>query len=570
MQQTKKKTPSDTTDLEREQLRFFLSREDVAGKLAELNPSLAWLPELVRMKVIQSTDQLAPWIEKNFDDPEAVREVSGNLDFFDERTAALLEFSLNRGRDALPRHLVKSWQLIIRHIRENPRGILRNEWFDIQPRIRTGEHSSELIERLTRALQPKPKVGKRISWYDEGDGERQPERPSDLMSIEYEVDDSVSEVEVLEAWPEDALAEVDRKLLVALSEALAAALADAVEMEVESNNGYGISDSDVPSVAAHRQNEYRSGFLPIVRVIAELWTRLARKDAALALPLVERWSANPLKMMKRLALFAAADSGVPSDQAVTVLLDLPQGLLFLTNTSVEVFRLIRARWPEFIDAQRDDIEKRLIAGPPPDWFSANADVHIERSRFDMLGEIERDGLKLSNQAKSVLDEIKIKNPSWVLRPPEQAGFHIWHTSGGRIVGDHQKLKDVPVENLVDEAKRLADEADFMDGDVWQAFCQSDPQRALDGLKAKADKGEWPDSAWNSFLWATQKLDSPESITLTGKLLLAFPENDFSKIGGVASWWLNEKAKALDDELLWLLWDKIEAATVRESAEEHDA
>ena len=71
MEPTRKKTPSDTTDFEREQLRFFLSREDVAETLAELNPSLAWLPEFARMKVIQSPGQLTPWIEKNFDDPEA-------------------------------------------------------------------------------------------------------------------------------------------------------------------------------------------------------------------------------------------------------------------------------------------------------------------------------------------------------------------------------------------------------------------------------------------------------------------------------------------------------------------
>ncbi len=38
MESTKKKTPRDATDFEREQLRFFLSQEDVAEKLAELNP----------------------------------------------------------------------------------------------------------------------------------------------------------------------------------------------------------------------------------------------------------------------------------------------------------------------------------------------------------------------------------------------------------------------------------------------------------------------------------------------------------------------------------------------------
>jgi hypothetical protein len=274
MEPTEKKTPTDTTDFEREQLRFFLSREDIAETLAELNPSLAWLSEFARMKVIQSSAELTPWIEKNFDDPKAVREVSANLKFFDETAAELLELRLNRGRDTLSPLLAKSWQLIIRHIRDNPRGVLRSEWFDIQPRIKAGERSPEMLERLARLLRPKLKVGKHISWYDEG-GERVPKRPSDLMSVNYEVESDVTEAEVLADWPKGAPADVEQRLLTGLAQALDAALADAVEMEVESNIGYSISDIDVPSIAAHRQNEYRTGFLPIVRVIAETWMRLA-------------------------------------------------------------------------------------------------------------------------------------------------------------------------------------------------------------------------------------------------------------------------------------------------------
>ncbi len=110
----------------------------------------------------------------------------------------------------------------------------------------------------------------------------------------------------------------------------------------------------------------------------------------------------------------------------------------------------------------------------------------------------------------------------------------------------------------------------MDGDDWQALCQSDPQHALGGLEVKARKGEWPDWAWNPFLWAAQRLDSQDSIALTSELLLMFPDKDFSKVANTASWWLNEKAKALDENHLWPLWDKIEAATALESTEANDA
>src|SRR5260370_22024698 len=122
------------------------------------------------------------------------------------------------------------------------------------------------------------------------------------MSVDYEVESDVTEAEVVAAWRKGAPADIEQRLLTALTEALDAALADAIEMEVENNVGYGISDTDVPSIAAHRQNEYRTGFLPIVRVIAETWTRLAHKDTPLALPFVLRWSSSPFNLNKRLAM----------------------------------------------------------------------------------------------------------------------------------------------------------------------------------------------------------------------------------------------------------------------------
>src|SRR2546427_2626332 len=154
MRDTSKKTPKDATELEREQLRFFLTNSDVASVLAELNPSLAWLPMLAELKLIDANTQLAPWIEKNFAENDAVREVAANIRFFGADTADILKFRLNR-TEGLPSLLMTCWRLIIRHMQTARRRALRDEWFDIEPRIRRGEQSHELLERLASVLRPK-------------------------------------------------------------------------------------------------------------------------------------------------------------------------------------------------------------------------------------------------------------------------------------------------------------------------------------------------------------------------------------------------------------------------------
>lgn len=149
------KTPSEASDFEREQLRFFLSSGDIAVGLAEINPSLAWLPELMRMNVARDPSQLARWIGRNFSDPEAVREVAANLEYFDETTADLLEFRLNRQIPTLSPLLAKSWNLIIRHIQNSRRGMLHSDWYKLQPRLKAGDRSPEVAGEACRFTSPK-------------------------------------------------------------------------------------------------------------------------------------------------------------------------------------------------------------------------------------------------------------------------------------------------------------------------------------------------------------------------------------------------------------------------------
>jgi hypothetical protein len=221
----------------------------------------------------------------------------------------MLEYRLNERIDSLSPLLAKCWRLIIRHMRTAKHGLLQNEWFEIAPRIKRGETSADLLARIADALRPKLTISKRISFRDTGI--ETPERPSDLMSIDYEVEDGLSPDEVLAAWPENFSAEMDEKLLSNLTAALNTALDDATDVGVEGPVGYSMSDSDVPSVARHGQNEYRSGFYVIVRVTADLWERLARKSPTPALRFGANWRDSPFRLMRRLALFAGADTTVP-------------------------------------------------------------------------------------------------------------------------------------------------------------------------------------------------------------------------------------------------------------------
>ena len=566
----RKRTPNDATAFEREQLRFFLSDGDVAATLSEVNPSLSWLPLLSEMKLIQSETQLIAWIEQNFADEDAVRDVVANIRFFGPDTANFLEHRLNGPAGNLPPLLAKSWSLIIRHMRSAKRGLLQSEWFELAPQLRRGDHSVAALERLANCLRPKLTIGKRVSWYDAE--QKPPERPSDLMSIDYEVEKSITSNDVLAAWPADADADIDEALLFHLTGALNATLADATDVGVESNHGYSTSDTDVPSVAQHPQNEYRSGFQVSVRVMAEVWTRLATKSPSMALGVAEKWRDSSFRLMRRLALFAFANPATPGATGANALIELPAGELYLTNSSVEVYRLIRSRWNDFPKGKQQKILRRLREGPPRNWFREGAEIDrgTDRARFDILSDMTRQGFKIGAKAEKVLAVIQARWPQWEPKPAEQVGFHIWHESGTQEIGGNiDKLKGVPDNDLVTEARRIAAAANFMEGDSWQGLCLSDPDRAFRGLDAAATNGDWPATFWEQLLWSRKPYISPATEIRIARLLLQWPADGFNRIVNAASSWLDAHAKTLADVLLWPLWDRIADATLIEDAEQSD-
>lgn len=292
-----KKTPATASEFEREQLRFFLSTGDLRAALVDLNPSLAWLPMLNSMKVIKDQTQIAPWIEKNFSDIEAVKEVVASIGYFGPETADILEHRLNRV-NGLSLLLEKSWRLIIRHMRMSKQGSWFGEWFDLAPRLKREELTPEVLDRFANLLRPRLQVRSRYNWYDKE--ETVPEHPSDLMRIDFEVDKGISEDEVLSKWPKGATSDDDERFLARLSHNLQSAVEDAAEAGVEENFRYSATDSDVPSVAKHRQNAHHHGFLPLVRVTAEIWTLFAHKDQPSALRYVATWSESTFKIFRQI------------------------------------------------------------------------------------------------------------------------------------------------------------------------------------------------------------------------------------------------------------------------------
>jgi hypothetical protein len=561
---TENATPIDVSEYEREQLRFFLANSDMATLLSEMNPSLAWLPILAEMNLLQNDAALPLWVERNFNNVDAVREVVANIRFFKAESARILGFRLNDQRDKIDPLLAKCWQLIVRHIRNAQPGLVQNEWFEVLPRVKRGDLATDVLERVSSVLTPKLFVEERFGWYDEPG--HKIERPTDVFSIKYRVDEGVSEDDFFGVWPKTAPAATEEHLILMLTNSLSGVLADAIDIGVESNVTLSISDVDVPSVAAHEQNQYREGVLAIVRVMAELWSRLIQKNARTARDILREWERSDFRLVHRLALFAAAHPKVSPQQAADILIQLPQGELFLTNSQVEVHRLIRNRWAEFPPKRRGMIEKRIIEGPPADWFKEGADLSrpMDRYRFQLLVDLERSKVPMGREATELLRQIRERHSQWRDVEPEKVSFSMWQGSVTSAVGSKEKLSSVPSNQLIRAAKKAADEADFMEGDSWQGLCQEEPITAFRGIEDAPMSERWREWAWRPLLWAAaNKVTDPDELNRIASLLAKWPKAaPFAETASGAAFWMDQVSDKLKARNLWAVWDLIEQRSPR--------
>lgn len=554
------KDPIDTSDFEREQLSFLVTRDNGPAILIATNPSLAWLRTLADLKIV-NRDQgwLGSWLERNLDNPDAVRDVVANISLLGPKVGDFLDYRLRHLRAAPVEPYATAWNLIIRHLRSQEQRPFGGGWFAIKPRFAGGDVTPDVLEQLAELLRPRLRVSKRYSPPEAM--EEVAIKVHDLMAVDLETDENIDVAEILHSWNPDVPAEHDARLLKRLSEALEQALDDAVALGIEAEGAYSATDSDVPSVADHPQNAYRHGFLPIVRVIAEIWTRLANKDANEARRFVKRWGVSGHKLERRIALFAAENAVIAPNSVTELIALIPSDEFFFSNSTVEVYRLLRSRWADIQDEARRRIEKRFVVGPSPTVFRDGVDIPalLDRERYEAIGALMNLSPPIDAETRLLFEDIQGRHPGWRLRPNEQTGFHMWMggisgEESGSVIPDFEGVSD---EDLVAAAQRQDETSHFGDASSWSALCRDEPERALRGLKAAALRGDRSSKAWRALIGLRNNSTNNPIFSLSlACALIEFPDYSFKEIVyPVAEWLISPAGLRLDQEF-WVLWDKI--------------
>lgn len=515
----------------------LLGHGDANQLLAELSPSAEWLSVLVERRVF-GRDRGLPgeWIAKYINDPGMIKACAG-LPAFDDPCRWQINQALERERATLTAVRARAWQVLLVAKRPRAPRALDDSWYLAVPNIRRGEANYNARQLVVRILRPQLEVKKALHLY-----ERDPNSPEtihDLLRFEFDPAEHPPVSDILAVWPQNTDQEV------ALFNALNRAMEDAFEeaQDLDLFHGWDRTSYDVPSVAEHPQNAYRSGFYPLTRALADLWRRIASRDVNLARSFVQQWSTSRFLLMRRLALFAFEHAAFSPQEAAAAILGLDEETFWAAGAQVEIMRVLVSRWMQFSDADRIAVEARLRQGLPREHYPADAFENDDEwnsvrdsSIYRRLKRIEQTGGALTAESGALLAEISARHPQWQPGAEDRDDFHAWHETRWGPSGEPELLAGIADQQLVKEAMRLQRERHFEQGDVWRVFCSADPDRALRGLALEADNEEWSSEAWRCLLWAANEKGDVAFQFALADLVLRMPDAPLRELlQSVPSW-----------------------------------
>ncbi|WP_119716990.1 SIR2 family protein [Cognatilysobacter tabacisoli] len=554
----------------------WLDRGDAAQLLADLSPPSAWLPILIQRGVFQPDALPAEWIASRLDDPDMIRACAA-LPQLDLATGWSIERALDRQRETLSPVRERAWRLLLVVKRARP-GLhaLKGRWLDGLQAVQRGNFDFETRDQVVGSLRPQLTIERPFRWPDDTTADE--ESLHRLLRLEFQPFDHSEPGELLAAWPDKV--GTNAALLRALDRALVDVLERASDLGLL--EGWDVPSRDVPSVAEHPQNRNRRGFYPITRMLADLWTRIARDDPNQARALTKSWQASPYLLVRRLALFAQASDLFASSEVAQTLRALDDHTLWVSGAQVEIMRLVTGHWARFSGEDRQSLEQRLQRGVPRSLFDeealADADTWqtiSDASIHRRLSRIVSIGGELAPESHGLLADIQARHPAWAPGADDRDDFPSWHEVRHGPDGHPELLAGIPDYQLVQEAFRIQVERRFEEGDLWRVFSAADPERALRGLVVEGDAGRWPVEAWRYLLWAAAEHEGTALQHAVSEQILRMREDALTcLLDSAASWIERRRVQLWETENghspFFQVWDRLAAIAYaqREPAKAH--
>ena len=329
----------------------------------------------------------------------------------------------------------------------------------------------------------------------------------------------------------------------------------------------GVEDDEVseasylyrPSIAAHEQNREHDGWTHLIDLVRDSYFALAASDRARGDNLLRRWVLSKQPLFKRLALHALSDNAKSDIQLVEKLLIKGRRPgVWEFDLRREVLRLMRLAGSRLPRSLRAELVRVIHAGPRSKPGRSLPPERIRHEKALRLRKLAESGARLDKRSRVLADE-GARDPEDGVEDRDE--FLSWH-SEGRWVSVEEFAPNELLEGSVDGVVAIL-ENEEVDRDAYRGFVASQPVKAASALVGLAERGKWPASLWQGFLWevAREGEGSNDDSGLqeeVARLLAMAPDELFAGVGSAAADFVKDLAEGYGTDRegeLAILWFK---------------
>lgn len=347
-------------------------------------------------------------------------------------------------------------------------------------------------------------------------------------------------------------------VLPELIEDLQLLVRDALDLKSMLGDASPLSDRsywDFPSISEHRQNRRTKDWALLAELLRDAWLSILSLDRFRATQIAQSWYRQPYPLFKRMAFFAAShESVIPPDQWIDWLAADDSHWIWSPETGREVFRLLVLQGNTPCAAEREQLEKSILAGPDRGLYEhrftpERVDQYLDRIVWLALSKLYASGLKPGDEASERLKELQNKYPRWTLAIDECDEFSFW-------VGDvndtdngvkHQ-ADPVPErwQDMVTWLKEHPGDEQYLVESGWREACETLFDQSLKALQTLFNEGVIPEQRWQEALqaWSRDHLHK-QSWDDAAPLVCSLPDDILEQLGRSVSWWIEVCSKTMD-------------------------
>ena len=500
---------------------------------------------------------LALWMARHLHVPQLLAWVLRNGSHLHPGLQREVRARLADPNSNIPARLRLLWTVLLNH---EPTDDWRYLWIADCYSAAASESERQRIEdeaiqsiapRLVVRLGPAPRLARR-QYFDEKSEPIQPIDACGHLKLVCGDEDSQHQLEEILKGT---------SVLSRHAEMLTGYLDQALTLMMNDDNAYMDSSLYRPSIAAHKQNLDRDAWIRLIDLARDGYFALADAAPARGDNLLRRWVLSDQPLFKRLALHALTENTKSDIQLARKLLVAGRkpGVWEreLRREVLRFFRLAGSRLPRGL---RVEIVRVIHAGPKikPAKTSTNYVETIRHEKALRLNKLTVSGARLDKKSKALAEEGESGIES---DPDEHNEFAIWFDDSGFISEEEFAPKNLLDGSIDDVATALENGSISRDG--FRGLVLLQPIKAASALRRLAERGEWPTTFWQAFLWFLVGLrEKPKSSVRLQKyvalLLSMAPVELFAGVDSAAASFVKELAEDLGtnrEEELKTLWMK---------------